>query len=148
MSKKTDLARALAIYAHDGQVDKAGNDYALHPQHIAAQFQDEDRQIVALLHDVLEDTFVQADTIGNLFGAEIQEAVEAMTHGENEPYLDYVRRAAANPISRDVKLADLRHNMDLSRLGTVTEADTERLKNKYLPAYAIITGKEAPTDGD
>lgn len=138
MSRKTDLAFALAAYAHEGQVDKAGCDYIEHPKMVASNFTDENRIIVALLHDVMEDTFVSEETIRNLFGDEIADACMAMTHFDGEPYLDYVRRAIQNPIARDVKRADLDNNMDLSRLPVVTQKDLDRLEKKYKPALELL----------
>lgn len=124
---KTELALALAAFAHEGQTDKAGVDYIEHPKAVAANFEDENRVIVALLHDVLEDTSVTEDTIRNLFGDSIADACRALTHAEGEPYLDYVRRAIQNPLARDVKKADLHNNMDLGRLPQITEWDRKRV---------------------
>lgn len=93
---------------------------------------------MALLHDVLEDTFVTEGTIRNLFGDEIAEACRALTHADGEPYLDYVQRAIQNPIARDVKKADLLNNMDLKRLPIITAQDTKRIREKYIPALELI----------
>lgn len=148
MSRKTDLALALAAYAHDGQTDKAGVDYVEHPKAVAATFTDEKRLIVALLHDVLEDTFVTESTIRNLFGDEIADACCALTHADGEPYLDYVMRAIQNPIARDVKKADLLNNMDLKRLPNITAWDTKRIREKYIPALELIMKFEVEMSGE
>lgn len=137
MSKRIELALALARFAHEGQTDKSGADYIQHPLAVAAQFEDEDLQIVALLHDVLEDTFVGADTIDNLFGKAIKDAVVALSRNPDELYEDFIRRAAANPLAKEVKKADLRHNMDLTRLNQVTEKDIARVE-KYKKALAYL----------
>lgn len=137
MSKRLDLAIALARFAHEGQTDKSGVDYIHHPIAVAAQFQNEDLQITALLHDVLEDTFVGADTIENLFGREIKEAVVALSRLPGEQYENFVGRAAMNPLAKEVKKADLRHNMDLTRLNEVTEKDIARVE-KYKKALAYL----------
>ena len=131
------LARALAAYAHFGQTDKAGNPYLSHPLAVADGVEGEDAKIAALLHDTVEDTFVTVETIRNLFGDAVADAVEALTHREDEDYFTYVRRAGKNPIARQVKLSDLRHNMDLSRLPVVTEKDLKRLE-KYKKAREIL----------
>lgn len=135
------LARALAAYAHFGQTDKAGNPYLSHPLAVADGVEGEDAKIAALLHDTVEDTFVTVETIRNLFGDAVADAVEALTHREDEDYFTYVRRAGKNPIARQVKLSDLRHNMDLSRLPVVTEKDLKRLE-KYKKAREILIGMD------
>ena len=131
------LAQALAALAHAGQVDKAGQPYVQHPIAVARQVDTPEEKITALLHDVLEDTFVRPETLENLFGAEIRAAVEGVTRREGESYMDFVRRAKQNPVSRAVKLADLSHNMDLSRLPHPTEKDYARLE-KYRAARALL----------
>lgn len=131
--KKSELAKAIATYAHSGQTDKAGAPYILHPLNVAEKMSTEEQKAVALLHDVLEDTFVTEATIRNLFGDTIADAVVAMTKRPWETYEVYIRRVASNPISRAVKLADLEHNMDLSRLDSVCEKDFERVE-KYRKA--------------
>lgn len=135
--KRLEMALALATYAHAGQKDKAGVDYIEHPVAVAKGLSDEDCIIVALLHDVLEDTFVTAETIENLFGSYVRSAVEHVTHRDGEDYMDYVKRASKNIIARKVKIEDLRHNMDLSRLKTVTEKDLARRK-KYEEALEYL----------
>lgn len=135
-----DLALALCKYAHDGQKDKGGNDYYLHPLAVSNAVTTEKEKVVALLHDVLEDTFVTQDTIKNLFGDEILEAVLSVTKREGEDYIDFVRRAKRNPIGRAVKIADIRNNMDLSRLSVVTNKDMMRM-GKYQAALEILNRK-------
>lgn len=134
---RIEFAKALAAYAHEGQVDKAGKPYILHPLAVAEKMSTEEQKVVALLHDVLEDTFVTEDTIRNLFGDIIANAVIAITKRPGETYEDFVRRVATNPISKAVKLADLEHNMDLSRLDSVSEKDLERVK-KYRNAKEFL----------
>ena len=137
--RKPELARTLAAYAHQGQTDKAGLPYFLHPTAVAAQLDTEEAQTVAYLHDILEDTFVTEATVRNLFGPEIADAVAAMTHRPGETYEAYIRRLGENPLARQVKLADLRHNMDLSRLPVVTDQDLQRAE-KYRRAYRYLDG--------
>ena len=135
----TKKALRLCCRAHREQVDKSGLPYALHPLHLAEQMQTEDTIITALLHDVVEDT---AWTLEELkaegFSQAVLEALALLTHDPSLPYLDYVARIKENPIARQFKLADLRHNRDLSRLDFVTARDLARAE-KYDAAIALLT---------
>ena len=131
------LAEALARYAHYGQVDQAGVDYIEHPLAVAAQLDDPTAKVVALLHDVLEDSMITADQLRTLFGDAIADSVKAMTRQKGEDYNDYLHRLAMDPLATQVKLADLHHNMDLSRLASVTEKDRKRL-GKYKEAETYL----------
>ena len=138
---KTKKAMKLCYEAHKGQVDKSGLPYVFHPAHVAEQMTDEAATIVALLHDVVEDTdYTLEDIAAEGFGKEILEAVALMTHEDDVPYLDYVEKLKDNPIARAVKLADLAHNSDLSRIGEVDEETRQRLE-KYKKAIALLEGK-------
>ena len=134
---RLDLAKALCRFAHEGQVDKAGAPYYLHPFAVADKVETEDEKIVAYLHDVVEDSNIGIDTIIDLFGPKVAEAVVSVTRRDGESYMDFVRRAKQNPIGRKVKLADLEHNMDSSRLLEVTAKDRERLE-KYRAAVELL----------
>ena len=137
---KTKKAMKLCYEAHKDQVDKSGLPYVFHPAHVAEQMTDEATTIVALLHDVVEDTdYTLEDLAAEGFGKEILEAVALMTHEDDVPYLDYVAKLKDNPIARAVKLADLAHNSDLSRIGEVDEETRERLE-KYKKAMALLEG--------
>ena len=118
----TGEAMKIAYQAHHGQVDKGGIPYIFHPYHLAEQMPDEYTTCVALLHDVVEDTDVTLEELKATFPAEVIEAVAVMTHGKDEPYLDYVRRVSKNPMAKIVKLADLRHNTDQTRMENADEA--------------------------
>lgn len=137
---KLEMAKALATYAHNGQVDKAGIPYINHPLVVASNFEDEDLKIIALLHDVVEDTFVTLETIENLFGLKISEVIKALTRLDNEDYDEYIKRVATNQMALKIKLADLRHNMDLSRIKDVSERDLARIE-KYKNAKAYLEKK-------
>lgn len=138
---KTKKAMKLCYEAHKDQVDKSGLPYVFHPAHVAEQMTDEATTIVALLHDVVEDTdYTLEDLAAEGFGKEILEAVALMTHEDDVPYLDYVEKLKDNPIARAVKLADLAHNSDLSRIGEVDEETRQRLE-KYKKAIALLEGK-------
>ena len=137
---KTKKAMKLCFEAHKNQVDKSGMPYVFHPFHVAEQMTDEATTIVALLPDVVEDTdYTLEDLAAEGFGKDILEAVALMTHEDDVPYLDYVAKLKDNPIARAVKLADLAHNSDLSRIGEVDEETRERLE-KYQKAIALLKG--------
>ncbi len=135
---KTKAAMKLCFAAHKDQVDKSGLPYVFHPFHLAEQMQDEAATVVALLHDVAEDTDMTLEQIAEYgFGKEILDALALLTHTKEVPYMDYVRAIKPNPIARAVKLADLRHNSDLSRMDEVTEKAIQR-REKYLQAIAFL----------
>jgi len=119
-----DLERAidLAVDAYAGQTDKANETYIRHPLRIMEEMDTERERVVAVLHDVVEDANYTLDDINQEFGPDIRDAVDALTKRENESYLEFVERAAANPIARTVKIADIEDNMDLTRLDSVNES--------------------------
>ena len=131
-------AMKIAYNAHHGQVDKGGIPYVFHPYHLAEQMSDEYTTCVALLHDVVEDTGVTLEELKDIFPREVIEAVAAMTHGKDEPYLDYVRRVSLNPIAKVVKLADLRHNSDETRMLDGDESTLAYFREKYRKAFEIL----------
>lgn len=134
----TNEAMKLAYAAHHGQVDKGGIPYIFHPYHLAEQMQDEYTTCVALLHDVVEDTNVTLEELAEIFPKEVVEAIALMTHKEGEPYLNYVARIKENPIARAVKLADLQHNSDESRLENADEETLAYYRAKYSKAFDIL----------
>ena len=133
-----ERALAFAVKAHEGQVDKAGVPYVEHPVTVASYVDGEIAKAVALLHDVLEDTDATEEELREKFGDEVTDAVVVLTHAEGESYLDYVRRVKRHPLARTVKLADLRHNMNLDRFSVVTERDVRRVVDKYVPALRLL----------
>ena len=135
---KTKIAMKLCFDAHKNQVDKSGLPYVFHPFHLAEQMQDEETTVVALLHDVAEDTDMTLDQIAEYgFGEAVMTALALLTHGDDVPYMEYVCAIKPNPIARAVKLADLKHNSDLSRLDEVTPKARARCE-KYLQAIALL----------
>lgn len=127
------LERAIQISAkaHEGQVDKAGQPYIIHPIKVMLRVQNEAERIAAILHDVVEDTDITFDDLLiEGFSNEILEAVEALTKRDGETRLEAAKRASRNPIALKVKLADNAENMDISRIDNPTERDFERL-NEY-----------------
>lgn len=134
----TKKALRISFNAHKNQLDKSGMPYVYHPFHVAEQMKDEYSTCVALLHDVVEDTDITLDELkSNEFPDDVIEALSLMTHSDDVPYLDYIRNLKDNPIARRVKLADLAHNSDLSRLDVVDEKAVERV-NKYKQAILIL----------
>ena len=136
----TKKALALCFAAHKDQLDKGGDPYVFHPFHLAEQMQDEVTTIVALLHDVVEDTdYTLEDLKKEGFGDAVIDALALLTHDDDTPYMDYVAKIKENPIAKAVKLADLAHNSDLSRMDAVDERAMER-NRKYKAAIALLEG--------
>jgi (p)ppGpp synthase/HD superfamily hydrolase len=137
-TKMTKTALKLCFEAHKNQLDKSGMPYVFHPFHLAEQMTDENTTAVALLHDVIEDTDYTLDDLRKLgFTEDVVSAVGLMTHAEDVPYMEYVAEIKKNPIAKAVKLADLRHNSDTSRLDIVTERDIAR-EAKYAEAIKLL----------
>ena len=137
-TEMTKKAMKLCFEAHKEQKDKSGLPYVFHPFHLAEQMEDEITTAVALLHDVVEDssyTLRDLETMG--FPPQVLEAVGMMTHDPAVPYLEYAAKLKDNPVARTVKLADLRHNSDLSRLDAVDEKALRRVE-KYQKAIRIL----------
>ena len=135
-----DLLRKAAEFAtavHAGQVDKSGVAYIEHPRAVAAMLDDDMGKIVAYLHDVVEDAGVSVDEVRTEFGDEVAEAVDVLTRRDGVSYMDYIRSVKKNELARRVKIADLMHNMDLSRLSEVTDEDLSRVR-KYRKALAVL----------
>lgn len=115
-TEQTKKALNLCYRAHAGQVDKGGMPYVFHPVHLAEQMDDELSTVVALLHDVVEDTeYTFEDLLEMGFAEEAVEALKLLTHDKAVAYQDYVQNLSGNPIARKVKMADLTHNLDTSR---------------------------------
>lgn len=137
-TQKTKMALKLCFEAHKNQTDKSGIPYVFHPFHLAEQMKDEATTIAALLHDVIEDTdYTMADLEKMGFPADVLEALELLTHNDDTPYMEYVAKIKDNPIAKAVKLADLEHNSDLSRLDFVDEKALKR-REKYRQAICLL----------
>lgn len=138
--KLIERAIARALQAHAGQVDRYDRPYILHPLALMAAVEGEQAQMVAALHDVVEDSALTLDDLrAEGFPEEVLEAVRLLTHdSESQSYDDYVRAIRPNALARQVKLADLRHNMDIRRMTVVTPEDAPRLE-KYRRAWEILT---------
>lgn len=137
-TEQTKKALKLCFEAHKEQVDKSGLPYVFHPFHLAEQMNTEETTIVALLHDVVEDTNYTIQDLSKMgFDKVITDAIALMTHADGVDYMDYVRAIKSNPVAKAVKLADLRHNSDLTRLDIVDEKALER-KAKYAKALTLL----------
>lgn len=137
----TNKAMRIAYHAHHGQLDYNGIPYIFHPIHLAEQMDDEFSCCAALLHDVVEDTQVTMDVLSREFPQEVIDVLQLLTHSDDEDYFDYVRRIAAHPIAKKVKLADLAHNSDQTRcIGcNIPQQKLDAWKDKYDKAKAILT---------
>lgn len=135
-----DIALAIAKKAHAGQVDKAGVDYIQHPIYVASQVTTEQEKAVALLHDVIEDSDVTADDLLAVgLPDEVVKAVQILTKKKGQSYQEYLEKVKLNNLARIVKLADLKHNSDLSRLKSVTNTDYERVKKYKVAIHYLST---------
>ena len=129
-------AISAAVNIHEGQRDKGGAPYILHPLRVMFACHGEDERIVAVLHDAMEDHPITRDYMARTFPAHI-EALDAITRRDGEAYSDFILRCKANPIARVVKLADLADNMDMSRIKNPKPSDLLRLK-KYRQALEVL----------
>ncbi|MCS5639727.1 MAG: HD domain-containing protein [Candidatus Marinimicrobia bacterium] len=139
--KKIHLGKAieLAKHHHKGQTDKAGKPYIEHPLRVMNQMKSEKEKIVAVLHDIVEDTDISLNDLRNEgFSEEVVSAVECLTKQDGENYDSYIERISFNPLAVKIKLADLEDNRDLTRLPQVTDKDLERLE-KYDKALEKLT---------
>ena len=135
----TKKALKLCFDAHKEQLDKSGMPYVFHPFHLAEQMKSEETVIVALLHDLVEDTNYTLEDLSKMgFPKSVVDAIALMTHTKDKEYMEYVALIKNNPIARTVKLADLKHNSDISRLDIVTEKDLKRVE-KYAAAIDLLS---------
>lgn len=133
-----ELALQIAQKAHAGQVDKAGKDYILHPMTVASYMDTDIEKTIAYLHDVLEDTDVTVDALRKIFPNEIVDTLIILTHRKDESYFEYIQRVSTSKLAKKVKVADLLHNLDITRIKEPTKQDYERLE-KYKKAILYLT---------
>jgi (p)ppGpp synthase/HD superfamily hydrolase len=145
MTRIVDDAKRLATAAHDGQFDKSGQPYIGHPARVAARTRDhggdDDIEVVAWLHDVVEDTDVTLDVIEKEFGPAIARAVDAITRRPDDAGDEYYHRVAGNRIALAVKRSDIEDNLDPNRTAKLDPSTRERLAAKYAHALAVLDGK-------
>lgn len=138
-----ELERAIAIAAeaHAGQMDKAGQPYILHPLRVMLGAKTHDERVVAVLHDVVEDSDWTIEDLTEKGLTKVQAAaLDAVTRKEDETYTEFVERAGKNEVGRAVKILDLHDNCDLARIGKPTESDHDRIK-KYKAALATLSAE-------
>ena len=134
----TKKAMRLCFDVHKEQVDKTDMPYVFHPFYLATQMDDEVSTVCALLHDVVEDTLTSFEDLRNMgFPHEVIEVLTLLTHEEGVPYMDYVKKIATNETAKKVKIADLKHNSDTTRLSQVDEKTSKRLE-KYRNALKLL----------
>ncbi|MGN0435133.1 MAG: HD domain-containing protein [Wujia sp.] len=136
----TKKALKLCYKAHEGQLDKGGMPYVFHPLHLAEQLDEEYEICVALLHDVVEDTdYTLEDIAREGFPKEIIEAIDCLTRVKPQNYMDYICKVKTNPMAVKIKLLDIEHNSDITRLDDVKQE--QRLLEKYKKAKEELLKK-------
>lgn len=134
----TKKALRLCFDAHRDQMDKSGSPYVFHPFHLAEQMDTEETTVVALLHDVVEDSDYTLEDLKEMgYPASIIDALRLMTHDPSVPYMEYVKAISTNPIASKVKMADLQHNSDLTRLDKIDAKALARVE-KYAAAIKLL----------
>lgn len=137
----TNKAMKIAYDAHHGQLDCNGVPYIFHPYHLAEQMSDEITVCVALLHDVAEDTDITIEQLEKDFPKEVTEALKLLTHNAGADYFEYIKAIKNNPVAKAVKVADLIHNSDQSRITDEEAVSAEKLEywnKKYTKALQIL----------
>ena len=143
----TRKAMNICYKAHDGQLDHGGMPYVFHPVHLAEQMDTENEVCTALLHDVIEDAGISMSYLKEEgFPEEVLNALGLLSHSLTVPYMTYIIEIRSDPLARKVKMADLRHNSDLTRLFEFGDYDIRR-RQKYLIAYAMLEDPDKDEDG-
>ena len=137
-----EQAISIASLAHEGQLDKSGESYILHPLRVMMKLKDYDLRIIAVLHDVIEDCGLTLDNLVSKYGVpfELARIVDILSRKEGESYDEYIERISKNYKALKVKLADLEDNMDLSRIKNLTQKDYDRVA-KYAKAREKLVNK-------
>ncbi len=133
-----EMAIRIAVETHKGQIDKAGAPYILHPLRLMFGMDTEEEKVVAVLHDVVEDSDWTIDTLREEgFSEIVLAAIDGVTRRDDESYEEFVDRAGRNLLARKVKIADLKDNMDITRIDHPTDKDFDRIK-KYHKAWSYL----------
>ncbi len=142
----TKKAMTLAYEAHKGQTDMGGIPYVFHPLHLAEQMTDEYTTCIALLHDVIEDSDLTLKQLEQSFPPQVTEAVSVLTRDFDMAYMDYIRLVSENPLAVRVKLADLEHNLDSTRLpekpDDVNRSVSLRKRYEHAREYLLARSRE------
>lgn len=134
-----DDAIKLAVETHFGQTDKGGEIYVLHPLRVMMNMVTEDEKIVAVLHDVVEDSACTLDKLENKgFSTIIIDAVDALTRRSDENYSNFINRVNLNPLARKVKIEDIRDNLDVTRLSSISAKDAERIQKYHQALKQLV----------
>lgn len=133
----TKKALKMAFKYHKNDLDKAGIPYVYHLYHVASSLQSEYAICVGLLHDIIEEKHVTLKDLQKEFPFEVTEAIRLLSKDDTLSYPDYIRRIKTSPVATEVKVADLRHNMDTTRLDNITEEDKKRLE-RYAFSLRIL----------
>jgi hypothetical protein len=137
-----EIAIALACESHRGQTDKAGKPYILHPLRLMLGFESTSEQIVAVLHDVIEDSSVTLDRLLELgFDPRVVNAIDALTRRQGESYDDFIDRILADPLATRIKHRDIQDNLDVSRLPSLGDEDLQRIA-KYHQALMRLKARD------
>lgn len=142
MNPSLNDAIALAAHWHNEQKDKSGQPYILHPIRVMLQMKTDTERIVAVLHDIIEDTLMTSDELREYgYSDEVVKAVDAVSKypGSREPYFAYLDRVKENPLALKVKLADIRDNLMQERLDELSAETRQRLVAKYHSAITYLT---------
>lgn len=139
-TKLTRKAMILAYNAHINQFDRSGVPYIYHPICLAEQMDSENEVIIALLHDVVEDTNITFEELQKEFPIDVIRVLKLLTHDKNIDYMDYIREISKDDIAKKIKIADIIHNSDETRLDKVGLKDIAR-REKYKKALAILENK-------
>lgn len=135
-TKMINKALNIAYKAHHGQKDKGNVPYIFHPYHIAEKFNNETDICVAIMHDVLEDTFVSKEELEGYFPKEVIEPLVLLTRSTHDTYFEYIKNICSNPIAKKVKIEDIKHNLVFERIQNKTR--NEKLEKRYLKALEIL----------
>ncbi len=147
LEEQLEQAIKLVSIKHYGQKDKANKPYLFHLLYVMNNLDDLNAKIVGVLHDILEDTDITRNDLFNYgLSEEIVIAVEILTKPKNQKYMDYIENIKSNNIAKKVKLIDLKHNMDLTRLSKISDKDLKRTI-KYFEAYNYLNDKNNKVDG-
>ncbi|ABD82121.1 hypothetical protein [Saccharophagus degradans] len=134
-----EKAIAVATKAHAGQIDKAGQPYILHPLRLMFKFEAEIEMIVAVMHDVIEDSAFTQDDLKKLgFSNDVIEAIDCLSKRNGEDYNSFILRVSKNELAKKVKIEDIKDNLNLTRLKIITDKDLRRAE-KYHRALALLT---------
>ncbi|WP_203144030.1 hypothetical protein [Marinobacter mangrovi] len=136
----SDLERAIsiALEKHKGQTDKSGAPYILHPPRLMMKFDSELEQIVAILHDTIEDSDLAINDLETAnFSQEVVFAIDCLTKRQGESYEAYIKRVLSNSLASKIRIEDLKDNLKITRLENITEKDITRIK-KYHNTFQVI----------